>query len=395
MAAKLTVWWPQLEAPPIYEEKHCYAFSRHESFTACMEWDEHCDWIDYGEGTIIEDLLSRSKASRILVVTNPKILLNPYAVNLLYQTLDKSGLPCAPVFNQTDFASQGVLLPAPYVNLSTYREVSRLLSRSSSHEIFPVESLDPACVLMDVRHFESASIHIQPADTVFRRWISRQGGLVHRGAFIHNFGLLDGHPREDLVSLVPQEATRILDVGCAGGGYGKKLKEVRPDVYLVGIEINKELAERARPYYDRIYTCSIDQTVFVDTFDLINCGDVLEHLYEPWCTLKTFHGILRPNGYLVLSVPNVGHWSIVRDLVHGRFQYIPIGLLCISHIRWFTETSLRQALEQAGFGIQAVHRQQFQPTPEGRGFIDLLVKEDKADETSLLTNELIFVARKQ
>ena len=47
-----------------------------------------------------------------------------------------------------------------------------------------------------------------------------------------------------------------------------------------------------------------------------------------------------PGGRLVLSVPNVGHWAVVEDLLAGRWDYLPIGLLCYTHYRFFTRRTL-------------------------------------------------------
>jgi hypothetical protein len=52
-----------------------------------------------------------------------------------------------------------------------------------------------------------------------------------------------------------------------------------------------------------------------------------------------------------VSVPNAGHWSVVRDLAQGRFDYLPVGILCGTHLRFFTARSLEQLLREAGYEI--------------------------------------------
>ena len=59
----------------------------------------------------------------------------------------------------------------------------------------------------------------------------------------------------------------------------------------------------------------------------------------------------------MLSVPNVGHYSIVEDLIAGRWDYLPIGLLCYTHLRFFTKATLESWLHRAGFSRWQIRRQ--------------------------------------
>ncbi len=52
---------------------------------------------------------------------------------------------------------------------------------------------------------------------------------------------------------------------------------------------------------------------------------------------------------MLLSVPNVGHHSVVRDLLAGRWDYLPMGLLCYTHYRFFCRSTLEDWLGRCGF----------------------------------------------
>jgi len=164
---------------------------------------------------------------------------------------------------------------------------------------------------------------------------------------------------------------------------------------LTGIEMNSAMAAQASQHYNMIYSDKIEDVEFNKTFDHINCGDIIEHLYDPWTMLKRFYTLLNENGSLVISLPNAGHWTIVKDLTAGRFQYIPFGLLCITHIRWFTEENIREALTDAMFEIETFDREQVPPTPQGRAFIDILCNNGMGNRTSLLTNQFNIRAFKK
>ena len=77
---------------------------------------------------------------------------------------------------------------------------------------------------------------------------------------------------------------------------------------------------------------------------------------DPLAALRHAHTLLEPQGLLLLSVPNVGYWPVVRDLMMGRFDYLPVGILCISHVRFFTTRSLEQLLQDAGFDLVQLRR---------------------------------------
>jgi hypothetical protein len=67
--------------------------------------------------------------------------------------------------------------------------------------------------------------------------------------------------------------------------------------------------------------------------------------------------VLKSGGRIVLTVPNVGHWSIVEDLLAGRWDYLPMGILCYTHFRFFTYKTIQEWLECAGFVNYEITRQ--------------------------------------
>src|SRR5207244_3853209 len=92
-------------------------------------------------------------------------------------------------------------------------------------------------------------------------------------------------------------------------------------------------------------------------FDVVICADLLEHLFDPWTTLVEFRSLIAPGGSLILSVPNVRHLTVVAPLlVQGRWEYADSGLLDITHVRFFTEGSIRSMLGEAAYEIVALRR---------------------------------------
>ena len=92
-------------------------------------------------------------------------------------------------------------------------------------------------------------------------------------------------------------------------------------------------------------------------FDVVLCGDVLEHLRDPWSALRALAAL---GGQVVLSVPNVAHWTGRRALARGRFPYAEHGLFDRTHLRFFTRASARDLAQSAGLRIVD---ERFAPAP--------------------------------
>ncbi|MDA3896924.1 MAG: class I SAM-dependent methyltransferase [Desulfobacteraceae bacterium] len=389
----ISVFWPKFVPPEIFEMHFAYDFCRKESQRLCQTIDALNCWIDYAEGDLLSSFLSYVSANDdLLIITDPLIVLHKGAIEHLQNSLKNGYAACGPVFSDSRYKDQQAKLDFSYHNISTFLEVSQLISTQSESAALLVDQLDPGCILYSNDAIRSAAKDIPVAK--LNNFINGVR-VVDSGAMLHRFFNIFDSAREDLIALIPPEVSLILDVGCAKGGYGKRLKADRPDVFVAGVEMNPMMAESARQYYDDVFVCSVDSLDLPYPVDLINCGELLEHLENPWKILDSLCSMLNPKGYLVLSVPNAGHWAIVRDLIQGRFQYIPWGPQCITHIRWFTENDIVKALEDAGFSIDLIDRVQPPPTPAGNQFIQDMLDKGYGNREHLLTIEIIIRAQKQ
>ena len=151
----------------------------------------------------------------------------------------------------------------------------------------------------------------------------------------------------------------VLDVGCSTGYLAVALGE--RGCTVTGIEVDPEAAELARPHLKDVVvadldTVNLDSLGIEDRFDVVVFADVLEHLRDPVGTLRAASDLLRPDGYVVVSIPNVAHGSVRLALLEGRFDYSDVGLLDETHIRFFTRSTLRAFTQAAGFAVQDMRR---------------------------------------
>jgi O-antigen biosynthesis protein len=166
------------------------------------------------------------------------------------------------------------------------------------------------------------------------------------------------HLRHDLVDAVaPLRPSRALDVGCADGSTGILLKERYAGCHVTGIEPT-QAADAAKEKLDRVFHGGVETFLHrfgPAEFDLVLLGDVLEHLVDPWAALASIAGCLAPGGVLVATVPNVRNWRVVRDLaLRGRWEYASEGIMDRTHLRFFTASSVRGLVKDAGLRIDRV-----------------------------------------
>lgn len=149
-------------------------------------------------------------------------------------------------------------------------------------------------------------------------------------------------------ALAPGTTLRVLDVGAATGYIGDAIREARP-VELTGVESDPEARERLR--YEKVVD-TLDAVPEDSAFDAALLLDVIEHTADPRALLEKTARRLRPGGTLLVSVPNVAHWSVRFALLFGRFEYATSGLLDRTHLRFFTRRSFVRTLREAGLTVE-------------------------------------------
>jgi 2-polyprenyl-3-methyl-5-hydroxy-6-metoxy-1,4-benzoquinol methylase len=204
------------------------------------------------------------------------------------------------------------------------------------------------------------------------------------------------HDRPELVQRLPESARRLCDVGCGAGAAGAAWKR-RSGGHVTGVEKDAIAAGRARSRLDRVLegeasAVLADLAAAGETFDAFLFGDVLEHLEDPIGALAGARNLAAPAATLVASVPNVGHLSLVRDLVLGRFDVLPAGLADAGHLRWFSRSFLGEALEEAGWQAVVIEGLPGGPIPNAPEFLRWSGGFREADRESLTTYQWMAVA---
>lgn len=157
-----------------------------------------------------------------------------------------------------------------------------------------------------------------------------------------------------MLRLLPAQGggCRVLDVGC---GPGYLLRELAARGFAAtGIDRS---APDALPQGADFVAADLNGELpsLPDSFDYVLLADVLEHLQHPERVVAWTLRYLKPDGRLLISVPNVAHLYVRWKLLWGSFDYQERGILDRTHVRFFTRKSLAAFLDDCGLVCLEMH----------------------------------------
>jgi SAM-dependent methyltransferase len=310
----------------------------------------------FGEARLLAnpgDPVDLAGAAAVLVLGTPNVLLSAASLAAMRDRLAAGFDRISPVrladVDLGALAAEGEAGEPVYTLRGYERLEERFLKASrASPDRYPVPPSHLPVSLFSTRAFVAlqASMPLprllgEPAALKNASLRAATAGLCHE--FIDYYG----EERRDVLPLIPP-GSEVLEVGCGRGVTGQML-ERELGCRVTGVELNPVVAEEARRRLHAVLPGDIQTVPLEGAFDVVLALELVEHLPASEPFLTRARKLLRPGGRLVLSIPNVGHYSIVEDLLAGRWDYLPIGLLCYTHFRFFTRHSLADWLRRCGF----------------------------------------------
>ncbi len=132
--------------------------------------------------------------------------------------------------------------------------------------------------------------------------------------------------------------SRVLDVGCGEGSLLCAARQMGHDIF--GCELSPNAAELARKLVasDRIHIGTVETAAYQpESFDCVVALEVIEHLPHPRALIEQSVRILKPNGILLMSMPNFYRvFALAKRLLgrpHSSTDYPPHHLT-----RWSAPT---------------------------------------------------------
>lgn len=211
-----------------------------------------------------------------------------------------------------------------------------------------------------------------------------------------------------IINLITNEIARgrikrILDIGCGDGSFIIKFKK---HCETFGVDISHRATKIAKEAGINAYELDVssERLPFQDKyFDVIYMGDVIEHLTNPDFAINEVARVLKLDGFLVLSTPNLACWlnrlllllgmqplfsevSTVKTFGRGprSYDFFPVG-----HLRLFTYKALKEFLTYYRFNIVKVEGANYEGLPKILANIDRLFSKIPS-----LSSTVIMVARK-
>ena len=175
---------------------------------------------------------------------------------------------------------------------------------------------------------------------------------------------------EKIIELVGT-GNKVLDIGCYDGTLGNVLIKKGNEVY--GIEISKEVAEIAKRKGLKVKIQDFASHFDFDNkfFDLVVAAEVIEHIVDTDSFIEEIKRVLKPNGFLVLTTPNIASLGRRLYLLFGKNPYFEASLgypqyAHAGHIRFFTKGLLTDFLKYKEFEIICLTTDAVNLTPDGK-----------------------------
>jgi SAM-dependent methyltransferase len=195
---------------------------------------------------------------------------------------------------------------------------------------------------------------------------------------------------------------KILDIGCGDGTFLTSMKKARWETY--GIDISEDATKLSiGKLGENIFNCSLHHCQFAPRFfDVITLNNVLEHLANPNEELAEIHRILKDDGILMISVPNIDsmqytycreHW-IHLDIPRHLFHYSPNTICQMLRKNNFVSVeityplfeypldiyhSINKKRSKCGSNFLALASLLIKIWPQGRGTMQIICKKDRID----------------
>lgn len=163
--------------------------------------------------------------------------------------------------------------------------------------------------------------------------------------------------RKEYILSAIGKGKRVLDVGCLGGKISKLIMEQHNEVW--GVEINPASAAMAEQRGVPVKVANVEEGLPFDnaSFDVVNAGEIVEHLYDTKFFFSECSRVLKPGGMLLFTTPNL-------NSLENRVRILAGGYLAMvgaypedhfgDHIRIFNVSKIRELCSQTGFEVREI-----------------------------------------
>ena len=195
--------------------------------------------------------------------------------------------------------------------------------------------------------------HTAPLGVDSRSFHQPQAAWRSSSPYVFKASRLSSHSRLlEQAARLPRPA-RILDVGGGEGFLSVSLRELGHEVVCLA---EPGTVAAGFPSDIRVIEADLNRLrpVLNAQFDLVICGDVLEHLVDPSGTLRWLAGLLAPDGVIIGSLPNGVHLYVRLYVLMGKFPKHDRGLFDRTHLHFFSLQGWRELFETSGLEFAGI-----------------------------------------
>lgn len=159
--------------------------------------------------------------------------------------------------------------------------------------------------------------------------------------------------RREMLQFLPLNYLRVLEVGCGEGSFRFNLDTSCEYWAIEANDVSAKLASKIiykvfHGKYEEVYEQLPD-----NYFDLVICNDVIEHMCDHEHFLISVKKKMTKESCLVGSVPNIRHIHALTELLFRKdWRYVEQGIFDKTHLRFFTEKSLKTVFSNCGWSIE-------------------------------------------
>jgi len=167
--------------------------------------------------------------------------------------------------------------------------------------------------------------------------------------------------RTDLITaLGNKQYNNVLELGAGGCDTLAYMKNFGLAKHVTALELfSIPGSNQENPIIDKLIIADLSAIPTLglteSSFDLIICGDVLEHIFDPWAVVLYIKKLLTHGGLLICSIPNIRFYKAMFSIFfQGDFNYTKDGILDRTHIRFFCKKNIIDMFKQNDFAITRI-----------------------------------------
>lgn len=163
--------------------------------------------------------------------------------------------------------------------------------------------------------------------------------------------------RPEILPFLPKNRNRALEIGC---GEGYFISTIGGTTETWAVEAHPHVARHAQSRIDNVLVGEFENVrhkLPKKYFDVVICNDVIEHMLDHERFLMQIKSHIAPGGCIVGSIPNVRYYrNLFEFLIEKDWRYRKSGTLDATHLRFFTEKSIKYSLKKADYAVESFER---------------------------------------